>query len=308
MSAPSLRIATRTSPLALWQAEYLADRLRQTQAAPAVELVPVETRGDGNRVSPLREFGGTGAFTREVQRAVLDNEADVAVHSLKDLPTDSIDGLCLACVPERAAREDSLLLPDGAAELASLAELPEGSRVGTGSPRRQAQLLHERPDLQMLEIRGNVDTRLRKLDDGEYDAIVLAAAGLTRLGLQARISLQLAPPRMFPAVGQGALGIECRADDAVTRELLAAITDDAALQAVTAERSLLRELRAGCHAPVGAWTESSGSQLTLTGVLLSLDGQTRLEASSSGPAESSAETGLEVARQLLEAGGEELVR
>lgn len=307
MSSSTIRIATRTSALALWQAEYLAERLRQTHAAPTVDLVPVETKGDGNQVSPLREFGGTGAFTREVQRAVLNGDADLAVHSLKDLPTDSTDGLSLGCVPERAPRLDAVLLPAGAEPLSGLSELPDGCRVGTGSPRRQAQLLHHRPDLSVQEIRGNVDTRIRKLDDGEYDAIVLAEAGLRRLGLQERISLLLAPPEVYPAVGQGALGIECRADDASTKELLEPVTEATALQCVTAERSLLRELRAGCHAPVGAWADVEEGQLKLTGVLLSLDGQTRLEASAVADAASALEVGIEVAQQLLGAGGEELV-
>lgn len=302
----SLRIATRTSALALWQAEHLANLIRQRHTTEA-KLVHIQTSGDGNQASPLREFGGTGAFTREVQRAVLDGDADVAVHSLKDLPTESVDGLCLACVPERAPRFDALLMPQGADPVSSLADLPQAARIGTGSPRRQAQLLSHRPDLQIEEIRGNVDTRIRKLDDGDYDAIVLAEAGLQRLGLADRISLQLSPPGVLPAVGQGALGIECRIDDETTRDMLSALTDTSAFQCVTAERSLLRELRAGCHAPLGALAEIEGGQLSLTGVLLSLDGSVRLETTATGESNSAEQIGKDVARELIASGGNDLL-
>lgn len=285
----------------------MADRLRQTPSEPAVELIHVQTSGDGNQTSPLREFGGTGAFTREVQRVVLEGKADLAVHSLKDLPTESVDGLCLACVPERAPRLDAVLLPKDAEPVTSLADLPESARIGTGSPRRQAQLLNQQPAFQVTEIRGNVDTRIRKLDDGDFDAILLAEAGLRRLELQDRISLLLSPPQMLPAVGQGALGIESRIDDSATRELLSLVTDVPALQSVTAERSLLSELRAGCHAPLGAWTEINDQQLTLTGVLLSLDGTVRLEATANGNPTDGQQIGQDVARQLIAAGGDQLV-
>lgn len=285
----------------------MADRLRELPESPKVELVPIVTSGDQNQTDALRQFGGTGVFTREVQKAVLDQRADIAVHSLKDLPTQSAEGLTLACVPSRAPRCDALLLPAGAAEISSLNGLPENARIGTGSPRRQAQLLYLRPDLQVLEIRGNVDTRLRKLDEGQYDAILLAEAGLRRLGLESRISLMLQPPVLFPAVGQGALGIECRESDVPTIQLLSAITCDTTYAEVIAERSLLRTLRAGCHAPLGAWCEISDSTLTLTGVLLSVDGTTRLEQSADGPIESAEAVGVAVADRLLESGAEQLL-
>ncbi len=272
-----------------------------------MELVRIKSSGDANQTSPLREFGGTGAFTREVQAAVLAGDADLAVHSLKDLPTESVDGLHLACVPERAPKLDALLLPSGGGKLTQLAELSDGARIGTGSPRRQAQLLHHRSDFQLLEIRGNVDTRIRKLEEGDFDAIILAEAGLRRLGLDDRISFLLAPPTMLPAVGQGALGIECRADDDDTSELLAELTDAPTFDSVRAERSLLRALRAGCHAPLGAWADIEGEMLTLTGVLLSLDGQTRVEATSTGERSKSERIGRDVAEQLLAAGGDQLV-
>ena len=181
-----IRIATRKSALALWQAHYLADRLRSLPAAPEVELVPIITTGDSNQSDALRQFGGTGVFTREVQIAVLDQRADIAVHSLKDLPTQSADGLVLAAVPQREQRCDALLLPQIVDAIESLDDIPKGAKIGTGSPRRQAQLLYLRPDLELCEIRGNVDTRIRKLDEGQYDAIVLAEAGLRRLELAHR--------------------------------------------------------------------------------------------------------------------------
>ena len=297
-----IRIATRKSALALWQAHYLADRLRSLPAAPEVELVPIITTGDSNQSDALRQFGGTGVFTREVQKAVLDERADIAVHSLKDLPTQSADGLVLAAVPEREQRCDALLLPQNVDAIQSLDDIPKGAKIGTGSPRRQAQLLYLRPDLELCEIRGNVDTRIRKLDEGQYNAIILAEAGLRRLDLAHRISLMLEPPAVYPAVGQGALGIECRAADEATRALLQQITCATTLAEVLAERSLLRTLRAGCHAPLGAWTLVEGDRLTLTGVLLSLDGTTRLEQTASGPADSTDQIGVLVAEQLLSSG------
>lgn len=307
MSQRILRIATRTSALALWQANYLADRLRSLPESPTVELVRIVTTGDTNQTDALRQFGGTGVFTREVQKAVLDERADLAVHSLKDLPTQSADGLVLACVPERAPRFDALLLPSGAETIPSLRDLPPNARIGTGSPRRQAQLLNLRPDLQLLEIRGNVDTRIRKLDEGQYDAIILAEAGLRRLGLEARISLLLQPPELYPAVSQGALGIECRTDDEHTRTLLSAITCETTYAEALAERSLLRTLRAGCHAPLGVWCQIDKETLRLTGVLLSLDGATRIEESAEGALSSPESIGTQVASQLMASGAESIL-
>ena len=307
MSSTNIRIATRTSSLALWQAKYIADCLRVSRDAPTVELIHIRTRGDGDQASPLREFGGTGAFTREVQRAVLEGEADVAVHSLKDLPTQSVEGLSLACVPGRASRFDAVVLPRGQKPLSSISDFPAGAVIGTGSPRRRAQLLYCRPDLTVRDIRGNVDTRVRKLDAGDYDAVILAEAGLQRLGLQERISLVLSPPQMLPAVGQGALGVECRVDDSASLKQVLPLTDVATLQSVTAERSLLRALGAGCHAPLGAWTEIDGRQLTLRGVLLSADGSIRLEAAETGNHSDAEQIGCSLAQQLFEAGGHALL-
>lgn len=310
----TIRIATRTSPLALWQANHVRDRILECVEDCAVELVDVSTVGDRDRATALASMGGQGVFTKEVQNVVLNGQADLAVHSLKDLPTDATAGLKLAGIPERAPVADALVLPadvelDIPEHLESLPVdvLAEGARIGTGSPRRQAQLLHIRPDLQMQENRGNVETRIQKLDDGEFDAIVLAEAGLRRLGHGNRISSLLVPPLMLHAVGQGALGIECREDDQFIIDLLEQISDQKVVAAVTAERSLLRDLRAGCHAPVGTTTSIDEDGLTLRGVVLSLDGADRLEATASGSPDNAEALGVEVASKLRELGAERLL-
>lgn len=317
MSTTTLRIATRASRLALWQANYTADRLRAAHPGLAVELVEVSTSGDRDQTEPLRTFGGLGVFTREVQRAVLDGRADIAVHSLKDLPTDTVEGLQMACIPERASTNDALVLPktDAGSEpnaaadtIQNVTELPPGTRIGTGSPRRQAQLRHLGGGLELLEIRGNVETRLKKLDAGEYDALILAEAGLDRLGLADRISLPLTPPQMFPAVGQGALGIECRASDDVTADFMAAITDELTHRVVDAERAMLRALQAGCHAPVGVSSTVVDDQLTLEAVLLDPEGTQRIKKTASGSLSEPEAIGIEIAELLLADGGEEVIR
>lgn len=309
MSETKIRIATRSSQLALWQAEHVKSLIATSSANADVEIIHVNTIGDRNQTDALRQFGGTGVFTKEVQNAVLAEDCDIAVHSLKDLPTLETSGLLLAGRPSRAAVFDALLLPNGG-KIASLDELPSGARIGTGSPRRQAQLSNVRPDLRMMEIRGNVDTRIRKLDDGEFDAIVLAQAGLMRLGLSDRISLTLKPPEMLPAVGQGAIGIECRPDDQKTIEVLKAISDGDVVSATTAERALLQTLRAGCHAPLGCLSTRHGNELTLTGVLLSQDGRERLEATATGTVDSTNAMellGKDVADALIAQGGQKLL-
>ncbi len=308
-SRPPVRIATRASRLALWQANHVASLLRDAAPGVAVDVVEVSTLGDRDRSEPLSQMGGMGVFTREVQSAVLDGRADIAVHSLKDLPTDPVDGLVLAGVPQRGPRFDVLVLPVGqAVSDASLDSLPQGARIGTGSLRRQSQLLHHRPDLTMREIRGNVETRLRKLDEGEFDAIVLAQAGLHRLGLSDRVSSVFKPPLMFPAVGQAALGIECRADDAETIAILKQVTHAVALAEVRAERACLAELRAGCHAPVGVLSEvGAEGSLRLQAVVLSSDGRERVESAGSGPTSAAKELGAAVANQLKQDGADKLL-
>ncbi|MCA9054312.1 MAG: hydroxymethylbilane synthase [Planctomycetaceae bacterium] len=311
MAAPqptgTIRLATRASRLALWQAHHVANLLRQAVPDVAVELVEVSTVGDRDLASRLAAMGGQGVFTREVQAAVLDGRADVAVHSLKDLPTETAAGLLLAGVPTRGPRWDSLVAPVGK-KLESIDDLPAGARVATGSLRRRAQLLNARPDLVLCEVRGNVETRLRKLDDGEFDAMILAEAGLERLDLAGRISGRLAPPLMLPAVGQAALGLECRDDDSLACELLGRLTDPVTFTEVMAERACLRTLRAGCHAPVGVLTTmNDANKLSIEAVVLSPDGQERIHAVMAGAMESPESVGEEIARQLAASGADRLL-
>jgi len=301
-----IRIATRASRLALWQAEHVAALLKAADPQADIAIVHVTTAGDRDQTGSLRSFGGLGVFTREVQRAVLDGEADLAVHSLKDLPTESAAGLALAAVPEREETDDALVLPP-ACRATDLSNLPQGARLGTGSLRRRAQLLALRPDLQLSEARGNVETRVSKLDAGEFDGIVLAVAGLKRLGLANRISQVLSPPTMYPAVGQGALGIECRADDVDLHALLAQIDHAPTRSRVTAERALLSQLRAGCHAPVGAATRLERDQLVLEAVVCSADGTERIFASGSHPLSDASALGRSVAESLLHQGANRLI-
>lgn len=303
----SIRIATRASQLALWQANHVAGLIRASAPELTVELVHVTTAGDVDQAEALRSFGGTGVFTSEVQNAVLTGRADLGVHSLKDLPTQAAPGLTLAAIPEREETDDALVLPAGAASGGDLGQIAHGGRIGTGSVRRQAQLLRARPDLHLLEIRGNVETRLRKLDQGDYDAIVLALAGLKRLGLAARMSQRLAPPLMYAAVGQGALAIECRENEVEIRELLSRLDHPSTRARVTAERGLLAHLRAGCHAPVGAATRLDGEELILEAVVLSPDGHERLEARAQAPLARARELGVQVADLLLEQGAGKLI-
>ncbi len=270
----------------MWQAQHVSSLLKSLDATIEVELVPIATEGDRNRTESLASFGGVGVFTREIQQAVLDSRADIAVHSLKDLPTQSAAGLNLAGVPQRGERFDALVLPSNSAA-GDLSSLRAGARIGTGSPRRQAQLRYIRPDIEPVEVRGNVETRLKKLDAGEYDAIVLAQAGLDRLEMSQRCTAILSPPQMYPAVGQAALGLECRDDDAFVAEMLERISDLTTFAEVSAERSCLSQLRAGCHAPVGVWSVAdsqtqAASCMRLMGLVLSLDGTVRIQAESKG--------------------------
>jgi len=305
-----IRLGTRASALARWQADWVAARLRET--GQTVELIFITTSGDAQQVGSIGTIGGQGVFTKEIQRALLDGRVDLAVHSLKDLPTEPVDGLLLAAVPPREVVADVLISQSGK----TFAELPAGARIGTGSARRQSQLRHARPELEYLDIRGNVDTRLNKLAAGDYDAIILAAAGLTRLGLAERITQELPREMILPAVGQGALGLETRADDTTTIAALSPLNDPPSHAAVLAERAMLATLRGGCLAPVGGWArfERVGT-LTLSGTVLSLDGAARLlvhedaEIDVTGedwPAQAAA-LGEAVALQLIQSGAERLI-
>jgi hydroxymethylbilane synthase len=298
--SPPLKIGTRSSPLARWQADWVAARL--VELGQAVEIVFITTQGDV-RSGPLGQIGGQGLFTKEIQRALLSGEVDIAVHSLKDLPTQEVDGLTLGAIPPRESAGDVLV----ARQAADLASLPTAARVGTGSLRRRTQLLHARPDLVLLDIRGNVDTRLRKLDDGEFDAIVLAEAGLKRLGLESRITAVLPKSIVLPAVGQGALGIEIRANDVRARDALAPLDDVDTRASVVAERALLAELRGGCLAPVGAWGRVEEGELRLDAVVLSADGKTRIAARETAEPFQAHALGVRVAAELLRQGADALI-
>lgn len=269
----------------------------------AVELVPITTTGDREQRGPIGSLGSQGVFTKEIQRALLEDRIDLAVHSLKDLPTEPVDGLGLAAVPERETVRDALICRDAT----SLTDLPEGARVGSGSKRRQSQLLHYRPDLKMVDIRGNVDTRLAKLDEGQYDAIVLAEAGLKRLGLADRITELIPSDIMLPAVGQGALGLETRSDDTAAQAALAPINHPRTHAAVIAERSMLAALHGGCLAPIAAWGRFEEDNLTLTGRVLSADGTKRIESTENGNDADGIALGRVVAQHLTDQGAAELI-
>jgi len=299
-SQEKLRLGTRASPLARWQAEWVAARL--AELGTPVELVPITTQGDV-KSGPLGQIGGQGLFTKELQRALLDEQIDLAVHSLKDLPTAAVDGLLIAAVPPRESTADVLV----SAKAGSIETLPHAARVGTGSLRRKAQLLYLRPDLVIEDIRGNLDTRLRKLDEGAYDAIILAEAGLKRLGLASRIRQVIPRSTMLSAVGQGALGIETRAGDVRSRSLVAPLDHEPTHLAVVAERTLLSTLRAGCLAPVGALATASGEQLSLTAVVLSPNGKHRLAAGAAMTVSDAIYLGQAVAEELLSQGAAELI-
>jgi hydroxymethylbilane synthase len=299
----TLRIGTRGSRLALWQANHVASLLRPLAAPRPVELVEIQTQGDQDRDRPLSQMGGIGLFTKEIQRAVLAGTVDLAVHSLKDLPTIPVDGLTLAAVPPRGPTGDAFV----SRRYSHFDSLPAGARVATGSLRRRSQLLHRRPDIQLEHIRGNVDTRLRKLDEENLDALILAAAGLERLGLGTAITHLLDAEWMLPAVGQGALGLECRADDAATLALLRQLDDSPTRAAVTAERSLLAGLGGGCLVPIGALAKVAGNQLSLRGAVLSPDGKQRIAGEIEGATPQAESLGSQLAENLLAQGAKELL-
>ncbi len=303
MSAGLLRIGTRASALALWQANTVADLIRAQPGAPAVELVHIKTEGDLRTDIPLWAAGGRAFFTREIDRAQLAGEVDIAVHSLKDLSTLVAEGLELAAVLEREDPRDALISRQGA----TLRDLPPGARVGTSSLRRRAFLLRARPDLELLELRGNVPTRIERLEQGKYDAIVLATAGLKRLGLDAHIAAHLDVQVMPPAVSQGAIGVCARAGDAAALQWLRALDHPATRLAVTAERALLRRLEGGCQVPLGALATLERQQLRLQASVCALDGTDSLDGRDQAPLgadprAAAAALGVRVAEELLARG------
>ena len=304
-SGRTVRIGTRASALALWQAREVAARIAAQPAAPAVELVHIRTSGDQQVDVPLWQVGGRAFFTREIDRALLAAEVDVAVHSLKDLPTQLDEGLVLAALLPRADPRDALLSRSGA----TLAQLPAGARIGTSSLRRRAFLSRLRPDAVPLELRGNVPTRIERLQRGEYDAIVLAAAGLARLDLAQHVTEFLSPDSFPPAVSQGVIGVCARSGDTDTRRLLMALDDREARLAATAERALLRRLEGGCQVPLGALATLQGGELSLMACICALDGTRQLSARGQAPAvDAAAEAlGVRVAEELLARGAADLM-
>ncbi len=298
-----LRLGTRGSALALAQSRQMSERMRLENPGLEVEEVIIRTRGDEIIDSPLHEVGGKGLFIKEIEDALLDGRIDAAVHSLKDLPGEIPEGLALAAIPEREAPWDVFVSRGGE----SIRGIPPGSRIGTSSLRRQAQLRRFRGDLEIVNLRGNVDTRLRKVAEGEVEGAILAAAGLNRLGLGERATESLAPELMLPAVGQGALGIEAREGDREAMALLAPLDHLPTRQATAAERRVMERLEGGCQVPLAALAEFRGRVLWVRGLVASLDGERIAEAEAEGPPEEAAEVGLRVAERLLELGGEEIL-
>jgi hydroxymethylbilane synthase len=305
MLSEPLRIATRNSPLARWQAEHVAHRLQQAQPGLRVELVGMLTQGDKILDSPLAKVGGKGLFVKELELGLLEGRADLAVHSMKDVPVEFPAGLGLAAILARDDPRDAFVSrhfshPDA---------LPVKARVGTSSLRRQCQLAARYPQWQILSLRGNVNRRLAKLDSGEFDAIILAAAGLNRLGLQQRITLALAPEWSLPAIGQGAIGVECRLDDTRTRALLAALNDPATHTCVMAERAVNARLQGGCQAPIAAHAVlETPDQLWLRGLVGEPDGSVIIAGELRGSAMAAESLGATLAEQLLERGAEPILR
>jgi len=299
----ALRIATRKSALALWQAEHVAARLRAQHAELAIELVPMTTRGDDIVDRPLASLGGKGLFLKELETAMLEDRADIAVHSFKDVPMELDAEFAIGAVLERADAADAFISNDHE----RLDTLPRGARVGTSSLRRQAQLRALRPDLELLDLRGNVNTRLAKLDAGEYDAIILACAGLDRLGFGARIRARLAAPAWVPAVAQGAIAIECRAGDAATAALLAPLNDAATLRCVSAERAMNLRLHGSCTVPVAGYCIEVEAGLALWGLVGDATNGRLVRADAVGDAERPIELGQHVASMLLDRGAGEIL-
>jgi hydroxymethylbilane synthase len=298
-----IRIATRKSELALWQANHVADLLRAAHPGIEVELLPMVTRGDIILDQPLARIGGKGLFLKELERALLRDEADIAVHSMKDVPVEEVPGLIVEVMLARANPYDAWLSRDGR----GLAELPEGSRVGTRRLRRQCQLRSLRPDLQVLDLRGNVNTRLRKLDEGQYDAIVLACAGLERLGLGGRISEVLEPPGWLPAATQGTIGVQCRAGDDSVMERISVLNDDDAVIRTRAERAVAKALQGSCQVPLAVFAELDAGQLRISGMVGKPDGTEILRAQRAGDRAAADVLAADVSRELIAQGADRII-
>ena len=300
----TLKIATRQSPLALWQAEHIRARLEAMHADLTVELVTFVTQGDKILDTPLAKIGGKGLFVKELEAALMDGRADLAVHSMKDVPMALPEGLSLAVICEREDPLDAFV----SNHYASFADLPQGAKVGTSSLRRKCQILKARPDLEIIDLRGNVGTRLSKLDDGQYDAIILASAGLKRLGLAERIRHTIQPAVSLPAVGQGALGLECRSQDQAVLDLILPLMHAETNVCVRAERAFNAYLEGGCQVPIAGYATLQNGQLQIEGRVGSVDGQTILNAVQVGAPEQAEMLGEELAKALLAQGAGELLK
>lgn len=304
MTQQTVRIATRKSALALWQAEYVKAKLEHFHPGIQVELVPMTTKGDIILDTPLAKVGGKGLFVKELEVAMLENRADIAVHSMKDVPVEFPEGLGLEIICPREDPRDAFVSNN----IASLAELPQGAVVGTSSLRRQCQIKALRPDLDIRDLRGNVNTRLKKLDNGEYDAIILAAAGLIRLEMPERIREYIAPEVMLPANGQGAVGIECRVDDAVIKTLLAPLGCEETRIRVLAERAMNRALEGGCQVPIGSYAVLENQQIYLRGLVGAVDGSVILTSEVRGNMSEAEQLGDQLAENLLAKGADKILR
>jgi len=299
----TLRVATRKSPLALWQAEHVGALLREKFSGLEIELVPMSTQGDKLLDAPLATVGGKGLFIKELEHALLAGDADIAVHSLKDVPMDIPAGLVLAAFLARGDPHDGLVCDT----CDTLAALPPGTRVGTSSLRRQCQLLAVRPDLRVATVRGGVHTRLAKLDAGDFDALILAVSGLRRLGLGERVAEVLAPETILPAVGQGVLAIECRQGDERVASLIATLHDADSAVRVGAERAMNQRLGGGCQVPIAGFAELDGEDVTLRALVASIDGRRVLRAQGRAPRAQGARLGGSVAEELLSQGAGEIL-
>ena len=303
MSEEILRIATRKSPLALWQANYVSDLLQHHHPELKIELVTMTTQGDKILDTPLAKVGGKGLFVKELETGMLEGRADIAVHSMKDVPVEFPTGLHLAVICEREDPRDAFVSNN----FKSLEELPQGARLGTSSLRRQSQISALRPDLNIIDLRGNVNTRLKKLDDGEYDAIILAAAGLKRLKFDDRITQFIGTDVCLPAIGQGAVGIECRTDDARVMNLIAPLNDNKTQIRVLAERAMNARLQGGCQVPIAGYAEYDRGIVLLRGLVGQVDGKEIIRGEIAGPPESAEELGNVLAEDLLSRGADKIL-
>ncbi|MEP1743748.1 MAG: hydroxymethylbilane synthase [Kangiellaceae bacterium] len=299
-----LRIATRQSPLALWQAEFVKAELERIHTDLTVELVPMVTRGDKILDTPLAKIGGKGLFVKELELAMLENRADIAVHSMKDVPMEFPDGLGLSVICEREDPRDAFV----SNHYKDIDSLPIGATVGTCSLRRQCQLKAKRPDIKILDLRGNVGTRLSKLDEGQYDAIILASAGLKRLGLSQRIAHEIEPDWMLPAGGQGAVGIECRTDDQKTLNYLAPLNHPTTASRVIAERAVNNKLQGGCQVPIGVFATIDQQSIHIKGLVGEVDGSRMIQDEIIGDVTDAEPLGIELAEKLLAAGAGEILQ